>query len=130
MSDIGIGIKNVLIYPFDRGIDVAIIVDSLDYDFTEFVEMYSDVKETYSLTEKSILTLELNDGLFVETVTVDDKEYKRLTIFIDQLFTQDFGQNSYYMDVKGLKAGSNKIFLIMRIVLKKDETGTNVPNVT
>jgi hypothetical protein len=125
MSDIRID-DNVLIYPFDRGIDCVIVVDSDDYDFSEYVEMYADVKEEYNLPSSEILKLELGDGLAVSTVGA----FSRLTIAIGQEFTADFGQNRYFMDVKGVKSGSDTVYLIMRVKLVKNETGTNIPETT
>ena len=117
---------NVLIYPFDRGINCVIVVDSDDYDFSQYVEMYADIKETYNLDSDEILKLELGDGLTVSTVG----DFSRLTISIGQEFTADFGQNRYFMDVKGVKFGSDTIYLIMRVKLVKNETGTNIPVTT
>jgi len=117
---------NVLIYPFDRGINCVIVVDSDDYDFSEYVEMYADIKETYNLDSDEILKLELGDGLTVSTVG----GFSRLTIAIGQEHTADFGQNRYFMDVKGVKSGSDTEYLIMRVKLVKNETGTNIPVTT
>jgi hypothetical protein len=118
--------ENVLIYPFDRGIDCVIVVDSEDIDFSEYVKMYADVKEEYNLPSTEVLKLELGDGLEVSTVG----EFSRLTIAIGQEDTADFGQNRYFMDVKGVKSGSDTVYLIMRVKLVKNETGTNIPVTT
>ena len=118
---------NVLIYPFDRGLDAVIIVDSSDYDFSEYTELYADIKEEYNLPSEELLTLSLGNGLTVETVTVEAVDYSRLTISIDQDDTKHFGFNKYFLDVKGLKSVDDKIYLIMRVKLVKNETGTKMP---
>ena len=125
MSDIAIQ-NNTLIYPFNRGIGVTIIIDSQDIDFSDYLELYADVKEEQKLDQPALLSFELNDGIDVSVVG----EFSRLILSIDEDLTKNLGGNKYFLDIKGRVDISAPIFLIARIQLKKDETVTNVPNVT
>ena len=111
--------NQVLIYPFQRGIEVLINIESTDIDFTAFSGYKADIKTERNLSSPSLLTLTEGNGLTITQNT--------LQIKVTQAQSKDLEGNTYILDVKAFDA-SNLIKVIISVNLIKHETITNMQN--
>lgn len=109
---------NILIQPFDRGLQIVISLDSTDIDFTTFGTIVAQIKKEKNLDATPVFSYSLGSGIAVTATT--------LVLTVTEAQSKTLDLNAYWLDIKA-RVGTDPYSILLEAKLIQDETVTDQP---